>query len=197
MSNGLITLRFDFGSGEQVIRMNSPKVADGSWHHLRFTYRRDFESRTSVSATSTTLNLGDQFWAWFGGEVVRNGFVGCLRNIMVDSFVLPIGDPVTNLYNVRLNCDDNRDAMSSITTDADEHRRHHCEPGFCLNGGTCIEDDQGGSGDHACICPANHGGLRCEISAMWCERDPCLNGGSCETLRNGYRCRCTPGYTGI
>ena len=29
-----------------------------------------------------------------------------------------------------------------------------------------------------------------------CESDPCLNGGTCTDVINGYQCTCQPGYTG-
>jgi hypothetical protein len=29
-----------------------------------------------------------------------------------------------------------------------------------------------------------------------CSPDPCLNGGSCEDLVNGYECTCVTGYNG-
>ena len=29
-----------------------------------------------------------------------------------------------------------------------------------------------------------------------CDPDPCLNGGTCVDLIDGYNCKCTPGYYG-
>src|SRR6218665_3763576 len=39
--------------------------------------------------------------------------------------------------------------------------------------------------------------LLCLLTEInYCESSPCANGGSCESIVNGYVCHCQPGYTG-
>jgi len=37
-------------------------------------------------------------------------------------------------------------------------------------------------------------GFYCEIQIDQCQSNPCLNGGICRTLINGYKCDCLQGY---
>ena len=38
-------------------------------------------------------------------------------------------------------------------------------------------------------------GHYCETQIDQCQSNPCLNGGICRTLINGFRCNCPQGYT--
>ncbi|EDO30113.1 predicted protein [Nematostella vectensis] len=61
----------------------------------------------------------------------------------------------------------------------------HCENGRCV----C---DEGYSGD------GTKGGCFKDGAAnpRFCLPSPCLNGGSCQELPNGYVCLCEPGFNG-
>ena len=45
--------------------------------------------------------------------------------------------------------------------------------------------------------PIGFTGFYCEIQIDYCQSSPCLNGGLCRTLINGYRCDCLQGYNVI
>lgn len=69
----------------------------------------------------------------------------------------------------------------------------------CMYGGTCID----GLRNYTCQCPYMYNGTNCEndlISMYGCGVEPCLNGGTCETVtgiaQTNYRCQCVAGYTG-
>ena len=40
-------------------------------------------------------------------------------------------------------------------------------------------------------------GSFCEIKLDQCLSEPCLNGGHCQALTNGYECQCLPGFSGL
>ena len=40
-------------------------------------------------------------------------------------------------------------------------------------------------------------GSFCEIKLNQCLSEPCLNGGHCQALTNGYECQCLPGFSGL
>ncbi|XP_019635893.1 PREDICTED: von Willebrand factor D and EGF domain-containing protein-like [Branchiostoma belcheri] len=67
----------------------------------------------------------------------------------------------------------------------------------CQNGGSCAPDPDmpRGQGYYACVCPG-YTGDECETEIDECQSDPCVNGGTCVDLVNGYNCTCTEEYTG-
>ena len=67
-----------------------------------------------------------------------------------------------------------------------------------MYGGTCID----GLRNYTCQCPYMYNGTNCEndlISMYGCGVEPCLNGGTCETVtgiaQTNYRCQCVAGNT--
>ncbi|KAJ3610797.1 hypothetical protein NHX12_022888 [Muraenolepis orangiensis] len=63
----------------------------------------------------------------------------------------------------------------------------------CQNGGSCSD----GLNSFSCQCPSGITGEHCEVKAGGCASSPCLrSGATCVDLAHGYRCVCSPGFTG-
>lgn len=54
----------------------------------------------------------------------------------------------------------------------------------CLSGGECSVTFN----DFTCSCPEEFTGKTCE-TRVWCVSDPCVNGGRCVDLPDGYECK--------
>ena len=48
----------------------------------------------------------------------------------------------------------------------------------------------------ACTCPQGFGGDNCDIEMDFCFSAPCMNGGVCISVENGYYCECKPRTSG-
>ena len=66
---------------------------------------------------------------------------------------------------------------------------------YCLNGGTCILNENTGN-VLECVCTNHTTGPRCEESVS-CRSNPCLNGATCMEIGYGFQCDCGPYLTGI
>lgn len=65
----------------------------------------------------------------------------------------------------------------------------------CRNNATCTSIDTGFT--YRCSCQAGYTGRNCETDIDECSSGPCLHGGRCSDLVNGYRCDCAgTGYSG-
>ncbi|KAB0392650.1 hypothetical protein E2I00_008240, partial [Balaenoptera physalus] len=88
-----------------------------------------------------------------------------------------------------------------------------CAVGPCQHGGQCLQRSDptlyGGiqaafpgafSFRHAagflCRCPPGFEGDDCGVDVDECASRPCLSGGLCQDLPNGFQCHCSDGYTG-
>eukprot|EP01147_Barroeca_monosierra_P007681 gene7681-608_t len=60
-----------------------------------------------------------------------------------------------------------------------EHLIDNCEPGLCMNGGTCVN----GIGSASCKCPINFSGARCE-TLVTCDAMPCENNSTCRNTHS-------------
>nr|XP_019922456.2 uncharacterized protein LOC105327443 isoform X8 [Crassostrea gigas] len=67
-------------------------------------------------------------------------------------------------------------------------------PSPCQNGGMCQSDLQ--NNWYSCVCSQGYHGYHCEDSYNVCDREPCLNGGTCSVQNNSPVCLCPTGYTG-
>ncbi|KAF4523892.1 hypothetical protein B566_EDAN016177, partial [Ephemera danica] len=62
-----------------------------------------------------------------------------------------------------------------------------CDSSPCHHGGTCSLT---ALDKYTCTC-----GTNCQLQDH-CAGEPCLNGASCTSLANTYKCTCPPGYVG-
>ncbi|XP_022242412.1 fat-like cadherin-related tumor suppressor homolog [Limulus polyphemus] len=199
--NGFVQFRFDFGSGEGLIRIENIEVNDGLWHEIKVDRRdniaeivvdRQYRITGKAPGVHELLNLegNDVF---FGAEVhrtalddVRMGFIGCMDDIHVAGVLLPLHSAVSNSI-----------AILRRFVRVDFFCRALVDPGVCgsqpcLNGGTCKD-----LGDiFSCHCPHRFSGSHCEFDSNPCASNPCLYGGTCYNENNNFHCQCAPGLTG-
>uniref|UniRef100_A0A670IN67 Delta-like protein n=1 Tax=Podarcis muralis TaxID=64176 RepID=A0A670IN67_PODMU len=63
----------------------------------------------------------------------------------------------------------------------------------CKNGGTCANNEPN---EYECLCPDGFYGRNCEEEVTDCLSQPCSHGGTCKDLPDGFKCLCTPQWTG-
>lgn len=85
------------------------------------------------------------------------------------------------------------DQPFSAYCDMDREVIVECPNNLCQNGAEC---DFYGKGQYKCRCLPGYTGKHCEIDIDECSSNPCLNGGTCIDLVNGYNCSCTSSLTG-
>ncbi|XP_052123536.1 delta and Notch-like epidermal growth factor-related receptor [Frankliniella occidentalis] len=61
-----------------------------------------------------------------------------------------------------------------------------CKYGLCISKG----------GQASCYCQPGFTGKRCDLQFRMCGSMPCLNGGDCVDVVDGFTCKCGPGYSG-
>ena len=77
-----------------------------------------------------------------------------------------------------------------------------CVTGYCASDSLCLPNYRSllrGNGNPYCVCPLNRYGPRCEITHDACHlRNPCLNGGLCQSTSRPNRifCLCQNDYRG-
>ena len=68
-----------------------------------------------------------------------------------------------------------------------------CLPEPCLNGGTCLTNDNG----YTCTCPIGFTGDTCQIDIDVCDESSCSNGATCiDETGLDFVCHCPPNFTG-
>ena len=79
-----------------------------------------------------------------------------------------------------------------------------CHEVACVNGGTCLDDENKSPFRRVCLCPVPFTGENCEIKHdLPCESNPCQNGRCNDNLvvnfveQMTYECECIEGWTGV
>ncbi|KAJ8379598.1 hypothetical protein SKAU_G00003760 [Synaphobranchus kaupii] len=144
------------------------------------------EQRALLANVGTvTVETGDVVYV--GGLPRGNGvelwggyFKGCLQDVRLDDGRLAMNK---------------QDVVENFTAEQRyfPNHLHHVQKG-CLSDNTCqVEPCQNGGGcsviwnDFVCACPLNFTGRTCE-TRVWCVSDPCVMGGRCVDLPDGYEC---------
>lgn len=125
-------------------------------------------------------NLTELPVSFFSGQIVENGFRGCLQNLNMNGEDLPMSG-----------------SNSHVTA-----QPHKAVPG-CRSSGACLVNTC--PRDRACVekltlkeckCLPGHSGSSCK-PFVGCEFEPCQNSGTCVNhLIERYHCECPAGYTG-
>lgn len=69
------------------------------------------------------------------------------------------------------------------------------DPTACAPHGTC-QMNATTSPYYTCLCEPGYSGSVCQVDIDECASSPCLHGGTCTDLVNGFNCTCPVGYTG-
>ena len=69
---------------------------------------------------------------------------------------------------------------------------NECASNPCLNGATCVDDDN----RFTCTCASGWRGATCSENINECASSPCINGGACTDLVNRFSCACAAGFNG-
>ena len=202
---GHMQFRFNFGSGEGLVRLNDKVVNDGEWHIVKLERHGNSAEITvdgkhrvhgTAPGLNDVLNLEDNV-LYFGAVVmglhgednaVDRGFVGCMDDIRLDHESLPLHlndeSPIAKLerlHNVDFKCEE----LPAPGV---------CGSHPCKNSGTCLELDT--PSGFACTCPARFSGAACEFDLDPCASNPCLHGSKCVNLKNDFHCECPPKLSG-
>lgn len=182
-----------------------------------------YESQGSAPGINDALDNEDTMI--FGNDhLLQRGFNGCLDNIRVDDIPLPmtneskstVADLVDN-HEVEYKCmaklvhpgicgsQPCLNGGTCLESDgsymcqcSDQFSGPQCEVALdpcasnpCLHGAKCVNLKN----DFHCECPPKLSGKRCHYG-LYCNPNPCQNGGLCEEGSHGPICQCR-GYTGL
>ncbi|XP_061685781.1 slit homolog 1 protein-like isoform X1 [Syngnathoides biaculeatus] len=70
-----------------------------------------------------------------------------------------------------------------------------CVSNPCVNGGTCLSDEQ--TSGFSCACALGFHGVYCEVNADDCQDHGCESGATCVDGVGNYTCVCPPGRDGL
>ena len=213
--NGAVQYRFDLGSGEGLVRVNSLFISDGQWHEIQLERQSNSASLNvdgkhlahgSAPGVNDILNLqSDELYlgaevrqhpSILGFEDVQRGFIGCMDDVRLSKQSVPLhmsgstsGLLVLKRFaNVEFSCE-----PSTVLSPPGV-----CGSQPCQNGGSCVESKTEESG-YECQCHARFRGPNCEIDTDPCASSPCLYGGRCRVLHElgDFNCECVgPHLTG-
>ncbi|KRX26660.1 Protocadherin Fat 3 [Trichinella nelsoni] len=193
IKNGFLQYRFDFGSGQAIVR-NSVVLSDDHWHVVRLV-RRDRQvsltvdekqNRLQLSGSSSVLNFFNRgSHLYVGAEVtdagnrssVKNAFLGCIRGLEINGEV------------------------KQVSNNAGVELFGNIQLGACINGDIDDDDDDDQDGSDRQYPPPHLMNNRQEVEEGKvygaCSIQPCLNGGSCVGRGSfGFTCLCPARYFG-
>ncbi|XP_044007072.1 fat-like cadherin-related tumor suppressor homolog isoform X2 [Aphidius gifuensis] len=204
--NGAAQYKFDLGSGEGLVRVNSVYISDGQWHEIqlerdnnnaRLTVDGKHVAHGSAPGINDILNLQSddlylgaevrQHPTILGFEDVQRGFIGCMDDVKIDKISVPLHMSgastiaiLKRFANVEFSCN----------TDIVLVPPGICGSQPCQNGGTCKDNNKDNT--YECHCHARYTGIVCEIDTDPCASSPCLYGGRCKAISNNgdYKCDC-------
>ncbi|KRZ80520.1 Protocadherin Fat 1 [Trichinella papuae] len=192
IKNGFLQYRFDFGSGQAIVR-SSVVLSDDHWHVVRLLKRDrqisltvdEKQNRLQLSGSSSVLNFFNRgSHLYVGAEVtdagnrssLKNAFLGCIRGLVINGEAKQVSNNagVELFGNVQLGTCSNGDDDDDDDEDDDESYRQYPPPPH-LNRQQVEEGKVHGA----------------------CSIQPCLNGGSCVGRGSfGFTCLCPARYFG-
>ncbi|XP_003376814.1 putative cadherin domain protein [Trichinella spiralis] len=199
IKNGFLQYRFDFGSGQAIVR-NSVVLSDDHWHVVRLVKRDrqvsltvdEKQNRLQLSGSSSVLNFFNRgSHLYVGAEVtdagnrssVKNAFLGCIRGLEINGEVKQVSNNagVELFGNIQLGACINGRTCSERKTSA-EVEEDICASSPCANGGQCLLNDHIhlNSGDESrfiCNCTAGWTGPTCSLPSDSLLHAPNLIGG--------------------
>ena len=190
VDEGKIQFKFNFGTGEGLVMINSIPINDGHWHHInierhgnsaKLLVDNKYEAQGSAPGINDALN-NDEYLYFGNSKKKTRGFNGCLDNLKIDDIPLPITinsqttiAELIEFYNIEFKCQ------------ARLENPGVCSSQPCQNGGMCsVQND----GSFKCECPKNFKGPQCEVNLDPCASNPCLHEAKCVNLKNDFHCEC-------
>ncbi|CAF3909050.1 unnamed protein product [Rotaria magnacalcarata] len=179
LDEGQLACTVQINGNKRTVRHRRINLHDGQWHEIsllltqfRFNITVDYEPE--FSNTQNNLSTTDLFtFSSNGGQIYRetsmNGFVGCLRQVIMSGIQILPRDIATNLTAVRAN--DNRPRTGAVINhgvliDACE-MFDRCTPNPCRHGGMCHQTwtrfhcDCSGTGYSGAVCHVSDMPLSC------------------------------------
>ncbi|KRY74853.1 Protocadherin Fat 1 [Trichinella pseudospiralis] len=200
IKNGFLQYRFDFGSGQAIVR-SSVVLSDDHWHVVRLLKRDrqvsltvdEKQNRLQLSGSSSVLNFFNRgSHLYVGAEVIdtgnrsslKNAFLGCIRGLVINGEAKQVSNNagVELFGNVQLGTcsngedDDEHDDDDDDDDDDESYRQYPPSPLSPHLNRQQVEEGK------------VHGA---------CSIQPCLNGGSCVGRGSfGFTCLCPARYFG-
>jgi protocadherin Fat 1/2/3 len=217
---GRLQYRFNFGSGEGLVRLNEKVVNDGEWHEVKMERHGNsaeiavngkWRAHGAAPGLNDVLNL-EQSDVYFGAEVVATDNVsssvadfsaaGGGGNVAVSrGFVGCMDDIQVDHVPLPLHLQGDSTVARLRRFANIEFKCGELAPAGpcghhpCQNGGTCLEVGEA-PGGHACACAARFSGASCEFDLDPCASGPCLHGAKCVNLKNDFHCECPTKLSG-
>ncbi|CAF4422472.1 unnamed protein product [Rotaria socialis] len=149
LDEGQLACTLQLGGNKRTVRHRRDNLNDGQWHEIsilltqfRFNITVDYEPE--LSFTRNNLSTTDRFTFSSNGdqlnrETTMNGFVGCIRQLVMSGIQILPRDLITNLTLLRPDASRPRTGTAinhGVLVDACE-MFDRCTPNPCRHGGVC------------------------------------------------------------